>query len=91
MQGCLRVDWTLAMKIKARERMPHAYNIWVFAQVPGNLHRFRSPRRENSLTSVEKMKVFSSSGVGFIRTVIRLLYKKLIRNSSGLSQSAAHF
>lgn len=30
---------------------------------------------------------FSSSGVGFIRTVISLLRKKLIRNSLGLSKA----
>lgn len=26
-QGCLRVDWMLGLKIRARERTPHAGNI----------------------------------------------------------------
>lgn len=63
--------------------MPRTYNVWMFAQFPGNLHGFRSPSREKSYRYGEN-EGFSFSRLRFIRIVISLWCKNLIRNSLGL-------
>ena len=63
--------------------MPRAHIVWMFAQFPGNEHWFRSPSREKSYRCGEN-EGFSFRRVDFIRIVISLWCKKLIRNSLGL-------
>lgn len=51
----------MAIEKRSREQMSHAHIVRIFAQFPGNLHWFKSPRKENSLMGVEKMKVLASA------------------------------
>lgn len=58
----------------------------LFAQFPGNVHWFRGASRENSVKGRGENEGFRFGGVGFMRTVVSPLNKKLVRKSLGLSK-----